>query len=315
MSLTIETARQKLRQLGFTDVEPLASGMEGYVFRLGDRKVAKVWLSKSVDEVAPLKHFYELLHTLALPFQTPLISQVEEVEGTTVSTERELPGTPMRELVREDERDPPAFALEAVLTVLSALKDKRLSSGESHLPILGITPSRQARLSGPTSALLEVADRKVGKYGDQLRRSVPDFDWLYRRTVHHLLEVQREDTQAVHGDLCPENFLLDAQGNVCAVLDWGFLSLFGDSALDASVACGVYNMYGPHHRRIDDVFLTTCEARLGYSRARLLLYRALYSIMSSNAYSEDGSDGQYAWCAENLLRDDLREVLSKKHIS
>lgn len=288
--------------------------MEGHVFRIGDRSVGKVWFSKSVGEVVPLKHFYEFLQTLALPFETPLITQVEEVDGTTISVEKELTGTPMRQLVKEDEHDPPAFALEAVLTVLGALKERSLSGGESHLPILGIMPSRQARLGGPTSVLLAVADCKVRTYGDQLRRSVPQFGWIYRRTVHHLLNLRTGGTQAIHGDLCPENSLLNADGQVSAVLDWGFLSLFGDSALDASVACGVYNMYGPHHRHIDDVFLAVCEARLGHSREQLLLYRALYALMSSNAYSEDGSDGQYVWCVQNLLRDDLRSVLSKEYL-
>ncbi len=318
MALTVEVARQKLAELGLADVEHLASGMEGHVFRTGDRSakesVAKVWLYKPFGEVAPLKQFYERLQTLALPFATPLITQVKEVDGMTVSLERKLPGTPLRERVREDEREPPAFAHKAVLTILGALKDKKLSSDDSHLPLLGVTPSPQARRGGPTSALLAVAEQKVRTYGDQLRASVPGFDWLYKRTVHHLLKVRLEATQAVHGDLCPENILLDADGDVTAVLDWGFLSLFGDAALDASIACGVYNMYGPHRRRLDEMFLTDCEA-LGHSRERLLLYRALYAILSSNAYSEDGSDGQYAWCVENLRRDDIRDVLSKEHLS
>jgi hypothetical protein len=73
-------------------------------------------------------------------------------------------------------------------------------------------------------------------------------------------------------------------------------------------------MYGPHHRQIDEMFLEACEARLGYSRERLLLYRGLYAIIQSNAFSETGSDGHYGWCVENLLREDIRNVLAKKQI-
>jgi serine/threonine protein kinase len=311
---SLETAQQKLSHLGIRDVDYLASGMEGHVFRLEPQSIAKVWHHKTLTEITPLKDFYEQLQTLEFPFETPLITQVQEVNGTTISIEKELSGTSMRTLVKEYELEPPPFAFEAVLSILSALKDKKLIGDKVHLPILGITPSRETKDSGSIAVLLEVANQKVKKYGNQLRRSVPDFDWIYERTVGHLLETRVEETQAVHGDLCPENILLDAEGKVTAVLDWGLMSLFGDSMLDASFACGIYNMYGPHHRQIDDMFLATCEARLDYSRERLLLYRALYAIIQSNAFSEDGSDGHYAWCIENLLRDDLRSVLSKKHI-
>lgn len=314
MPLTVETAQQKLSRFGIRDAEPIASGMEGHVFRIGSGNVAKAWFDKSVREITSLQHFYEQLRALPLPFATPLITQVSEVDGVTVSVERELPGTSMRELVADKESAPPPFALEAVLSVLRALKENPLPDSAADLPVLGLSPSRRARSSGATATLLELAERKVSRYGDQLRNSVPDFDWLYQRTLSHLQNLQADGKQAVHGDLCPENFLLDENKKVSAVLDWGFLSLFGDSALDASVACGVYNMYGPHHRQLDEVFLGACETSLGYSRERLLLYRALYGVVSSNAYSEDGSDGQYAWCVENLLREDIREVLAKRRI-
>lgn len=313
VSLTAEAALKKLIQLGIDDAHHVASGMEGHIFRVGNRTVAKVWYCKSPAEVESLRRFYTLLQTLDLPFRTPQIVEVRAVDDTTVSLERELTGTPLRDLIGETDLEPPTFACEAVLNVLGALKDSFMDH-DSPLAVLGVTPSRRARFGGPTAILLEVADQKVRRYGDQLRRSVPGFDQIYSRTVHHLLELPVTGAQAVHGDLCPENILLDEEGKVAAVLDWGFLSLLGDAALDASVACGVYNMYGPHHRELDETFLTACQERLGYSRERLLLYRALYAIVSSNAYAEDGRDGQYAWCVENLLRDDLRSVLSSERI-
>src|SRR5688500_11591344 len=116
MTLTLETAQQKLGVLGFTDVDYAASGMEGHVFRIGDESVAKVWFSKSSKDMAPLKQFYERLQTLNPPFATPLITQVKEVDGTTISVETELTGTAMRRLVNENEREVPAFALNAILT-------------------------------------------------------------------------------------------------------------------------------------------------------------------------------------------------------
>jgi hypothetical protein len=237
---TVETARQKLSHVGITDVEYIASGMEGHVFRLEQQSVAKVWHAKTLEEVLPLKDFYERLQTLDFPFETPLMMQVREVDGTTISLEKELHGTSMRTLVKDDETEPPPFAFEAVLSILEVFKEKRLKGNKVHLPILGIMPSRETRDRGSIAVLLEVASQKVKRYGDQLRLSVPDFDWIYKRTIRHLLELELEERQAVHGDLCPENILLDEHGKVTAVLDWGMMSLFGDSRLDASFACGIY---------------------------------------------------------------------------
>ena len=314
MSLTLEAAQEKLNFSGIADAEHIASGMEGHVFRIGNQNVTKVWFDKSAEDITSLQHFYKQLQGLSLPFETPYITQVGELGGTTVSVERELSGTSMRDLVAEDELEPPSFALEAVLKVLRALKETDLSGAESDLAVLGVIPSQRAKHSGAASVLLEVAEQKVSRYGTQLRKSVPDFNWIYQRTIYHLLKMQPNKPRAVHGDLCPENFLLDEHNNVSAVLDWGFLSLFGDSALDASIACGVYNMYGPHHRQLDDIFLAACEETLDYSRERLLVYRALYAILTSNAYSEDENDGHYTWCTENLVRDDVIDALAKEHI-
>ena len=314
MHLTLEAAQEKLNLSGIADAEHIASGMEGHVFRIGDQNVAKVWFDKSVDEIFSLQHFYEQLQSLSLPFETPYITQVRGADGVTISVERELSGTPMRNLVAEDESEPLPFALEATLKVLRALKETDLSGAESDLAILGVIPSQRAKHSGVTSVLLEVAEQKVSRYGTQLRKSVPDFDWIYQRTIYHLLKMEPNKPQAVHGDLCPENFLLDEHNNVSAVLDWGFLSLLGDSALDASIACGVYNMYGPYHRQLDDIFLSACKETLDYSRERLLVYRALYAILTSSTYSEDVDDGHYIWCTENLLRDDIRNALAREHI-
>ena len=108
--------------------------------------------------------------------------------------------------------------------------------------------------------------------------------------------------------------LFRALGVVVAPLLEGHLH--SPAVFDAgdSLASGLYNMYGPNHLQIDKRFLKACEGRLGYSRSRLLLYRALYTLAASNAYSEDGSDGQYAWCVAALQREDVRDTLAQEVI-
>jgi hypothetical protein len=303
-------ARRALIGLGMPPSAHIASGMEGHVFVIGDDMVAKVWHAKRADELAMLASFYELVHGLALPFATPVIEAIHDTPDGTVSVERALPGTPMSEMVATDTKALPPFALDAVMSVLTALRDHPAHDVRSSLPMLGVLPSGGAVSEGPIPMLLEVAARKVDRYGDQLRRSVQDFDGVYASVVGQLCQVSGPATHVVHGDLCPSNILLGPDRMVSAVVDWGFLSHVGDPTFDASIACGTYDMYGPFARRHDEALLSGCVYRYGYDRRHLMVHRALYAILTANAYSDDGADGHYEWCVATLNRADIRDALS-----
>ncbi len=310
MPITLHDARQILNQSGWPTVGPLGSGMEGHVFDIGDDLVAKVWLAKKPDELAPLQTFYLMLDTLDLPFATPRIIEIHDLPGGTVSIERALHGTPLIDLVDRDQREPPTFATDAVMSVLTALRDHPVPDARPILPILGIHPLEAIPPHNATPTLLHIVRRNVERYGALLRRWVTDFDWVLDRTIQQVTRLPNTGRSAVHGDLCPPNILIGTDGSVSAVIDWGFLSHVGDTAFDATIACGSYNLYGQHFRQTDDSLVSICVDRHGFDRQRLLIYRALYALLTSNAYSEDGRDGHFGWCVGNLNRDDVRAALS-----
>ncbi|MBA2247711.1 MAG: aminoglycoside phosphotransferase family protein [Chloroflexia bacterium] len=310
MPITQDDARQLLIRSGRRPVAHLGSGMEGHVFDIGDELVAKVWFAKTPGEIAPLQTFYEVLGTLGLPFATPRILEIHDLPGGTVSIERTLRGTPLSDLVDRDEREPPTFATEAVVSVLTALRDHPVPDAQPILPILGIEPLDAIPPHKAMPTLLRVVRRNVERYGDRLRQSVPDFDWVLERTVQQVSRLPDAGRSAVHGDLCPPNVLLGPDRTVSAVVDWGFLSHVGDTTFDATIACGSYNLYGRHYRQTDDYLVAVCADRLRFDCQRLLIHRALYALLTSNAYSEDGTDGHFGWCIGNLNRDDVRAALA-----
>ncbi|MGI8404207.1 MAG: phosphotransferase family protein [Thermomicrobiales bacterium] len=314
MVTDLEMIQSRVQRLGNEHAIHVASGMEGHVFRDGEQRVAKAWFHKSPDEIVALKSYYWSLHTLSLPFATPEILSIDFVDGTTVSIECELSGRSMGELVCEQDETARYFAVEALTAILRGLGTDEVPHPGSNLPILDIRPSEEAFQRGPSHVPCEVASKKVAQFGSQLRVSVPGFDLLFARTIEHLLALTVARTCAIHGDLVSPNILLDDRGCVTAVLDWGLLSMFGDPAFDASITAGIFNMYGPHGREIDENLLTHFQRELGYSKERMLLYRALYAIMSSNFYSPNGTDGHYAWCVATLKREDIRSVLSSTRI-
>ena len=68
-------------------------------------------------------------------------------------------------------------------------------------------------------------------------------------------------------------------------------------------------MYGTHAREIDKQVTEALSTSLEYSYEVLLAYKAVYAIITSNAYAEDGSDGHYRWCVAILQREDVRSSL------
>ncbi len=262
----------------FAGAEPLAAGMESAVYRLGDGRVAKVWARRSTAEVARLKAFYD---ELELPFATPVIGEIREVDGACVTFERELAGAP-------------ASSIESLLEVLEGLASARGGPALRELPVLD-EPSAAWAGSWPAT-LAGLIERRVARFGDQLRAAVPGFDALLGRLLEGIVRLPRED-RVVHGDIVPANILTGP----LALLDFGFLSTAGDPAFDAAVAAGIWDMYGPRARETEAAIDRAVVARFGYEPARLAFYRAVYAVVASNAYDVQGRDGHFAWCVE-LLR-------------
>lgn len=299
---------------GHPSAQPLGEGMEGTVHRLGDGLVAKAWFHRTADELGRLRDFYDELAGQGLPFATPRIVEVREHGGTAVSLEHELVGSPLGTAVEEG-RLSHGDARETVFSVVTALGGTEAGPATRALPVLDERSPPWEGRKGWGAALAALVDRRATRFGPVLREAVPGFDTLVRRVLDLLaLLPSSAGRQVVHGDVCPENVLVDGDGRPVAVLDWGFLTTAGDNAFDAATASGFYDMYGPNARVHDDALTDRFAREPGCSRDRLLLYRAAYALAGANAYGADGRDGHFAWCAAVLGREDVRALLASSHV-
>lgn len=142
-----------------------------------------------------------------------------------------------------------------------------------------------------------------------LRSAIPDLDRVVEAVIYFLQSRDSEQLALVHGDICGANLMVNMSMRPLALFDFGFLSTVGDPALDASIAAGIYDMYGPHAISLDRQILKAFAHELGYTMDVLLAYRAVYSILTSHAYTELGDDGHFEWCVSMLRRQDVREAL------
>ncbi|ONK14159.1 aminoglycoside phosphotransferase family protein [Streptomyces sp. MP131-18] len=297
--------------LGHRSAGPIGQGMEGVVHRLDGGLVGKAWTGPhgaGGRRLPRLSAFYEELAAQHLPFATPRIVARHEHRGIAVSIEHELPGTPLTEAHGLSD----ATVEEATATVVTALAGTEAGPAARALSALGEDTPLWAGHADWPAALAALVRRRAAAFHTVLAAAVPDFDTALDRLLHRLERLTARGARGgeaiLHGDICPENLLVDAAGRVTAVLDWGFFTTAGDNAFDASTAAGFRDMYGPAAARRDASLLRRFEA-LGHDRERLLIYRAAYAVAGANAYGADGKDGHFAWCAAALRRDDVRAAL------
>lgn len=296
------------RAQGHPAVALLGRGVEGVVHDLGDGLVGKVWFQRGAADLLLTQEFQQELLAQDLPYETPLILQIDEVDGRAVTLERRLPGTPLSVLL-QDERIPLAVAHEAALAAATGLAGAQAGPAARALTVLDETTPLWAGHQCWTEALAALVQRRAVAHAEVLRARITDFDEKLVQVQRLLKRVPLEPDRILHGDLVPPNILVDDEFRVTAVIDWSFLTTAGDHTFEASVAAGIFDMYGPGARVSDDALTAVLVEQHGHSLARMLLYRAAYAIATANSFSADGSDGHFAWCAAVLEREDVVETL------
>jgi aminoglycoside phosphotransferase (APT) family kinase protein len=291
------------------DAKPLAAGVEGAIYDLGGGLVAKVWRARGMNELERMQRFYGDVAAAGLPFATPEILEVHQVDDSAVTYERKLPGEPLQNRLRLDDRDLGPDAVRCVVEILRALAAVPATSGMRQLAVLDENESLWSGVPDFRAALSGLLGRRAARFGHVIRQHLPDFDERFNALQERLASISQRPDAVLHGDLFGENILVDADLRPLAVLDFGFLTTAGDPQLDAAITAGLMNMYGPHALGITQQLTTRLAHDLGYPAEALLIYQACYAVATSNAFTPDGSDGHFAWCIAQLGRADITAVL------
>ena len=294
---------------GYSDARPLASGVEGAIYRLGKGTVAKVWGRRRVPQLVDMQEFYVDVAQAGLGFATPVLLSVEEVDGVAVTFERELHGEPLQARLAFDDTELDSATVNCVIEVLKALAGVPATDSMRRMPVLDEESPFRDETGDFVTCLIALLHRRVARFGDVLRAQLPDFDLRYARILEKVGGIHRVPPSVVHGDLFGENILVDERIRPVSVLDFGFLSTAGDPRFDAAIAAAIMNMYGPHAAAIATALTERFASELGYPPEALLIYRAAYAVATSNVFTTDGSDGHFRWCIAQLTQERLTAAL------
>jgi Phosphotransferase enzyme family len=296
------------RTTGYPEAAAIGGGVEGAIYRLRPGRVAKVWANQSEGELARYAAFYADLRAHELPFQTPRIERVHSVDGAVVTEELDLPGHPLQEHLTAGQVITEQAA-DTLVTILAAFRDIPWFDSAKQLAVLAEPTPLLAPGSSWPASMAALVGRKFAAYRHLLTRDVPEVDDLVRRLRETVGAYRVDERGIVHGDLYGANVLVDDEQRVRAVLDFGFVTCAGDPDFDAAVLALIADQYGARAARSEALIDALLLDRFGIDPRKLLVYKAVYAVLTSGYFSKDGSDGHYPWCVRILNRPEVRAAV------
>ncbi|MFC6354417.1 phosphotransferase family protein, partial [Rothia nasimurium] len=265
-----------------------------------------LWLSRTVADVKQIHDFTSDVASMKLPFRTPEIEHVFESDKLIISIEERLEGTPLTDCLATGKTSDLDVAIDAIISILVSLRETSKPQNAHMLPMFDIK-NPDSHMSG-TELLRNLAQKRLDA-SPALLEIFPDaFDFL--EPLEYWLSSLDGPEVLTHGDLCGENILLDKNGRVSAVLDWGFLTCYAPPAIDQGISTGILDMYSPHAQETDERFVSRLLTRIDNADYKdILRARALYALISATAYSAKGEDGHFMWCMNQFNRFEVREAV------
>ncbi|GHA30364.1 hypothetical protein GCM10007989_27640 [Devosia pacifica] len=277
-----------LRRFGLSQARLIGEGGEARVFALDENRVLRI--ARPGASMDSLRQRQGLAAEIAksahhLPFATPHIETVEEVEGRAVAVERRLAGVPLAHLFETIE----GRQREAVLT----------SYLDASAAIQTIIPDRPyvGELGGGHPVRADSYQQYLGKKLEAIRAEAPEtfFAALGPDIVDALPDC--DAPALVHFDMFAGNVLI-ADGRVSAVLDFGETTLIADPALESwSVVAYLDPQISPNARPADRALAMAWLERRGLAAA----YPAARRFIAAAWTHAHDDPAVMAWCRSILI--------------
>ena len=291
-----------LQQFGLTSENRLSSGMEAEVYRYGKDRVVKLYADhKHLVHLQTLQTFYNAITREALSYELPHIESIAVQGNYSVSIERYMQGRPMDLVLPTIGRD--KLEQTMVLYLNAQMELLKLTYPPNLNRFLLFDAERISSFDNGDwyQFLLKFLEQRLISSQAYLQKDVIDFRHKLALMKTVLSQPYQGQLQLIHGDYFPGNLLVDENGRITALLDFGILTMLGDPLFDIATGWVFFDMYDELQAKVRARYLTVVLAQLGEQvRGKLYRYVLLYSLLAANTYSAMCGDGHYQWCVQNL---------------
>lgn len=287
-----ETVGEILRQHRSSAADRLGGGDEAEVYALGPERVIRFYKEVPRCDLAKRRRdFYATLDCSRVAFRVPVILDDGERDGVYYTVEQRIAGVSLADAL-------PRLAGTARQRALRGYAETSLAVRRLGCPQAGfgevLAPSPIRSETWPDFILSRASICLEDQYHAVAAR-VDRADRALRQLEGLLAECPCSRPELVHGDYYPANVMIDADGQVTGLIDFGALTVMGDPRMDAAGA--VLYLTGM-------VDVTTADKRIvldgvqeqGINEAVLALYRIFYAFR----FLATDREGVLHWCIETL---------------
>jgi serine/threonine protein kinase len=276
--------------------------MEAEVYAIDSDTLIKLYSATTkLADLTTLRKFYATIDPSALSYALPYIESVAVEEDICISIERRLPGDPMSEKLSTLTKKQMDRTMQAYLAAALELTKIQIPADFDRYKLFDAEDISRRTDGDWHQFLARYLSQKLSQVATYLKPDVTDFDVKIHRLLAIFAQPYTGTYHVIHGDFFPGNILVDERRRVTALLDFGLLTMYGDSLFDIATGWVFFDMYDELKANLRERYLALVLETLGsHVREKLYLYVLLYSVLSANTYSSTCSDGHYQWCVDNL---------------
>jgi aminoglycoside phosphotransferase (APT) family kinase protein len=279
-------------------IRKIGHGGEATVYELTRGRVLRVFHKDPdtaiLERIAP---FYERLRAHSLPFAVPRILEYGTEDGIGFSLDEQIPGRAFHDVLPELSGTDRERALDSYTDAASALAVIALDD----------QPYGEFLFDGALTCetwggfLLARLEENYERGRTDLLDAIPDVDTIVAALSARIAKLPDPPKVLAHGDYFPGNVLMDGDFNVTGVIDFGWLTVAGDAALDLASAAIFLSVVRGHLTSDAERVHARLLATHGDGLAEAIeTYRGWYAVRFSPYEADDAS--LFDWCVESLKR-------------
>lgn len=291
-----------LEKYGIHKEDVIGSGMEALVYKYGEHQVLKIYNEMStISKQVTLKSFYDVLDRTKMDLELPKIHEILNEDGTVVTIEKRIAGQNMKAAMAAASEEKLNKMMENHLNALIKMRILNVEGVFKGIKLFNELDFSQTEGTDWHKFLRDYLVYRLKEVGAYLHKNVTDFHEKIDALLNILAENYTGKYAVIHGDFCPENILVDENGSVTGIIDFGLITMKGDFLFDVATGWVFFDMYDEFKLNLKTRYLNLIKNVLGEEPiGKIFLYALLYSIYSVNYYSHDFNDGHAAWCVQNL---------------